>query len=160
MGALMTFQQTSSEREEKLIGRAKQHLAIFIFPLIPLLFSLIIFIIGLQASSPGFYFIFSFGFFIAGILDLIRRAVEYFTTIFELTDRRLIVRTGLLRRRELELLLSQVESIDVDKPLLGRLLDYGTVRIVGTGGTSQNVKSLKYPTKIRRAVLHLLSEQS
>ena len=156
----MTFPQTTSEREEKLIGRSKQHPAIFIMPLIPLLFSLIIFIFGLQASSPGFYFLLSFGFFIAGIVDLIRRSVEYFTTGFELTDRRLIVRTGLIRRRELELLLSQVESIDVDKPLLGRLLDYGTVRIVGTGGTSQKIKSLKYPTKIRHAVLHLLSDQA
>jgi len=154
------FPQTDSRSDERLIGRSKQHVAIFIMPLIPLMFSFFIFIYGLNASSPVFYFLLSVGFFIAGAIDLIRRAIDYFTTDFELTNKRLIARSGLIRRRELELLITQVESIDVDKPLLGRLLDFGTVNIVGTGGTSQRIRSLKYPTRIRRAVLHLLSEEN
>ncbi len=152
--------EPSSFRDEETIGRSKQHIAIFIFPLIPFLFCIVFLIIALNSSFPLIYYFGSITFFFTGIYGLAKRSVEYFTTEFELTNKRLILRTGLLRRRELELLLTQVESIDVDKPLLGRILDYGTVRIVGTGGTSQNIKSLKYPTKIRRAVLHLLSEQS
>ena len=65
----MTFPQATSELKEKLIGRSKQHPAVFIMPLLPLLFSVFIFIFGLQASSPGLYFLFSFGFFIVGITD-------------------------------------------------------------------------------------------
>ena len=55
---------------------------------------------------------------------LVASAVSrYLTTEFALTDRRIIAKTGLVRRVSLELLLQKVESIGVSQPLMGRLLN-------------------------------------
>src|SRR5205085_10766519 len=53
----------------------------------------------------------------------------------------------------LELMLSKVEAIGVDQPLAGRLLGYGTLRIVGTGGTVEEFERVARPDGLREAVV-------
>ncbi len=68
------------------------------------------------------------------------------------TIKRVIIKTGLLRRRTFELLLSKVESISVDEGLLGRMLGYGTVIVRGTGGTPEPFSRVEHPLELRRQV--------
>jgi len=75
---------------------------------------------------------------LVGILMLVPPFVAYQTTEFGVTNKRLIVKTGLIRRRTLELLLRQVEAIAVDQGLSGRLLGYGSVTLTGTGGVRES----------------------
>ena len=49
------------------------------------------------------------------------------------TNRRILCKTGILRKRSLELLLEKIEGIQVVRGLLGQCLDYGTIRIAGAG---------------------------
>jgi hypothetical protein len=58
----------------------------------------------------------------------------------------------------LELNLAKVESIGVEQTLLGRMLNYGTIVIVGTGGTRQPFKDIADPMSFRRAVNEATSE--
>ena len=53
------------------------------------------------------------------------------------TNRRVIIKTGLASRRSLEIMLAKVESIGVVEPTMGRILGYGTLTIHGTGGTPE-----------------------
>ncbi len=63
-------------------------------------------------------------------------AYAWFTrwiTEFAITDRRVISKRGFIMRNTAEMNMDKVESVKVEQSVLGRLLDYGTVTVVGTG---------------------------
>jgi uncharacterized membrane protein YdbT with pleckstrin-like domain len=78
--------------------------------------------------------------------------VAYMTTEFALTDRRVIAKAGLIRRRSVDLLLAKVESIGVRQSIGGRILDFGTVTVTGTGGTKEPFGNIAQPMELRRRV--------
>ncbi len=60
------------------------------------------------------------------------------------------MKVGFIRRKSLEVLLSKVEGIQVDQSILGRILGFGSVTIIGTGGTQDQFDMLKSPFEFRR----------
>jgi uncharacterized membrane protein YdbT with pleckstrin-like domain len=62
---------------------------------------------------------------------------------FGITNKRLIIKTGILSRRTLELNLSKIESVNVNQSILGRILGYGSIGVIGTGGTKEYFISIK-----------------
>jgi uncharacterized membrane protein YdbT with pleckstrin-like domain len=81
----------------------------------------------------------------AGLRALVRRA----STEFAVTDQRVIYKTGLLGRHTLEMNRSKVESVDVDQSILGRLLNYGTIIVRGTGGSLEPIRQVAAPLTFR-----------
>ena len=86
-------------------------------------------------------------------IGLVRRGA----TVMALTNKRVIVKTGLASRRTVELLLSRIESVVVDEPALGRVLGYGTVIIRGTGGTPETFEKIYHPLQFREQVQSQIS---
>jgi uncharacterized membrane protein YdbT with pleckstrin-like domain len=76
---------------------------------------------------------------------LIRRA----TTELAITDRRVIYKTGIIRRHTMEMNRSKVETVGVDQSILGRLLNYGTVIVRGTGGSFEPIAYIGDPLTFR-----------
>jgi len=70
---------------------------------------------------------------------------------FAITNRRIVIKTGLIQRRTVELNIHQVESVNVEQSIMGRLFDYGTVTIVGSGGTKEVFAYIERPLEFRRA---------
>ena len=83
--------------------------------------------------------------FLAGLLK--RNATE-----MAVTNKRVIVKTGLASRRTIEILLSRIESIAVEEPTIGRLIGYGTVIVRGTGGTPEMFEKIAHPLEFRAQV--------
>jgi Bacterial PH domain len=73
-------------------------------------------------------------------------------TEMSVTNKRIVLKTGLLNRRTFELLLSKVESIGVEEGMLGRMLCYGSVVVRGTGGTPELFKNIDHPFEFKRQV--------
>jgi len=73
-------------------------------------------------------------------------------TEMAVTNKRVIVKTGLADRRTIEILLSRIESVVVDEPAVGRILGYGTVIVRGTGGTPELFEKIYHPLKFREQV--------
>ncbi len=71
---------------------------------------------------------------------------------FAVTNKRVILKAGLIRRRSLELLLNKIESIGVTQGLLGRVLGYGTIVVRGTGGTAEPFTTVRHALEFRRQV--------
>jgi len=90
---------------------------------------------------------------IIAIGSLLPLYVRWQTSEFAVTDRRVLVKVGLLSVHTLELLLPKVEAIGVDQTIGGRLLGYGTLRIVGTGGTVEAFARVAQPQALREAVV-------
>jgi uncharacterized membrane protein YdbT with pleckstrin-like domain len=74
------------------------------------------------------------------------------TSEFAVTSQRVIIKVGLIARRTIELNLSKIESISVDQALFGRLLGYGNITVIGSGGTRETFKLVADPLAFRRAV--------
>lgn len=144
--------------DETIIYKAKLHWAMFISPAVFTGLFLITFLI-LTVSDVDALCGASFWLLI-GFAALINALIDYFTTEFGVTDKRVIAKTGLIRRRSLELLLTKVESVRVDQPILGRLLDYGTITVVGTGGTKEKFKNIIDPMELRGRVHTQISSAS
>ena len=59
-------------------------------------------------------------------------------TEIAVTDRRIIYKRGFITRHTVEMNMDKVAAVDVDQSILGRILDYGSVHVVGTGGSPNN----------------------
>ena len=70
---------------------------------------------------------------------------------FAVTNRRVIAKAGMIGRRTLELNLDKIESVRVDQSILGRILGYGTVEVIGTGGTREAFNFISKPLDCRKA---------
>ena len=60
------------------------------------------------------------------------------TTETDVTNLRVVHKTGFIKRRTFEMSLDKVESVDVNQSILGRLLNYGDVTILGVGEGKRN----------------------
>lgn len=76
--------------------------------------------------------------------------IRYRTTEFAVTDRRIIAKTGLISRNTVELFLDKVESLGVEQTVPGRILDFGTITIHGTGTTTEPFRSISAPLMLRK----------
>ena len=63
---------------------------------------------------------------------------------FTLTNKRIILKTGIVQRNSKELMLRKCESINVRQSIMGRILGYGDV-IVSTGEDKDVFKYIKHP---------------
>jgi uncharacterized membrane protein YdbT with pleckstrin-like domain len=82
------------------------------------------------------------------MIGMVRRGA----TEMAVTNKRVIVKTGLANRRTLELLLARIESVVVEEPAMGRMLGYGTVIVRGTGGTPEVFPQIAHPLQFREQV--------
>src|SRR5262249_11673239 len=68
-----------------------------------------------------------------GLISLVRGWFKRWTTEFDVTDRRVISKSGFIERRTIEMNMDKIESVDVNQTLLGRVFDYGEVIVNGVG---------------------------
>jgi len=68
------------------------------------------------------------------------------------TDKRVLYKRGLVTRHTVEMNISKIESVDVQQGIGGRLLDYGTVLIRGTGETLEPLRQVVAPLTLRNAI--------
>lgn len=138
--------------EERTIFKTKQHWVLILVPLVGFTLLVLATWILIRASSPSFLFCIRAGVILVGLAYIVRAAITYATTDLTISDRRAVLAQGLLRRRRQEVMLTKIESVDVDQPLLCLLLGCGTVRITGTGGTVLSLRAAAQPFEARDAL--------
>lgn len=86
----------------------------------------------------------------AGLLLWLWAWIIYTTTELAITNKRVIAKTGLIQRRTIEMFLEKIESIQVDQSVMGRMFNFGSVIISGTGVHSAPFRSISDPLALRR----------
>jgi len=89
---------------------------------------------------------------VIGVVLLIQHWWRRFTTEVAVTNRRVISKTGFIKRRTVEMHMDKVESVDVDQTILGRLFNYGDITIRGTGETLERLRMIDHPLEFRNHV--------
>ncbi len=86
---------------------------------------------------------------VAGLIVIFVGMARRNATEMAVTNRRVVVKTGLASRRTIEMLLNKVESIEVSETTMGRLLGYGAIVVVGTGGSTEPFRKIAHPLTFR-----------
>jgi uncharacterized membrane protein YdbT with pleckstrin-like domain len=71
---------------------------------------------------------------------------------FAVTNKRVIIKLGVLTTRSMELLLSKIEGIAVTQSLWGRMFGFGEIVVTGSGGTQEPFDDIQSPLDFRQAV--------
>lgn len=140
----MSYIDDSLMAGEQVMYRTRLHWIIFAWPIIWLVLAIIFFTDG-SGGAGGLCLILA-------LITSVVSYINYATSEFGVTSKRVLVKVGLIRRVSLEVLLSKVEGIQVDQGILGRILGFGTVRVSGTGGTKDPFHKITAPLQLRRKV--------
>jgi len=133
---------------EEIKYRGHLHRSIFAPAFSFAVVAVLAFVVVVQSGDlPVFW-----GLVAAALVSYIWAQILYSTSEFAVTNKRVVIKVGWLRRRTVETMLSKVEGINVDKSLLGRLLGYGSIIITGTGGTQEPFRNIGSPFEFRRQV--------
>jgi uncharacterized membrane protein YdbT with pleckstrin-like domain len=76
------------------------------------------------------------------------------TTEIAVTNKRIIFKRGFITRHTAEMNMDKVASVDIDQSIWGRMFDFGSVRIVGTGGSPgiERLDRIGNPLALRNAI--------
>lgn len=77
-------------------------------------------------------------------------ALKRWSDEFVVTNKRIICKTGIFSRRTLEMNLNKIETVNVDQSIFGRIFGYGTIAIIGTGGTRESFPDIGSAVEFRK----------
>lgn len=88
---------------------------------------------------------------IRGLFTLfILPALDRWSDEFVITNKRVICKTGIVSRKTFEMNLNKIESVNVDQSIMGRMLGYGTITVIGTGGTRESFPDIANAVEFRK----------
>ena len=137
---------------EKILYWAKPHWIIFLVP------SFLSITAVLLVSQKSLLLLMGYIVLALFIISSINALLTYSTTEYALTNKRVVMKIGCIRRHSLEILLQRVESIQVNQSILGRLLGYGTIIICGTGGSKDPFHRIDNPLAFRKIIQEQLEK--
>ena len=74
------------------------------------------------------------------------------TTETDVTNFRVVHKTGFIKRQTFEMSVDKVESVDVNQSILGRILNYGDVTVLGVGEGGKTLDMIASPLSFRNAI--------
>jgi hypothetical protein len=95
------------------------------------------------------------GLFLAGLGWIVYNVVVWRTAEYSVTNRRVLGHEGFMRQRSTDTLLTSVSDIRTATSVLGRLLNYGNVRILSAAGESgkDELTAISNAEQFKQAVL-------
>jgi uncharacterized membrane protein YdbT with pleckstrin-like domain len=131
---------------ERVVYRTKLHWIVFIGPIVFIIVAFMFFVGGKEIALAGTLF------FLIAIVWTVSAFISFKTSEFGITNKRVLIKVGFIRRSSLETLLTKVEGIQVIQGIFGRIFNYGTILIKGTGGTSNPFYKIEAPMEFRKKV--------
>ena len=155
----MSYIQNTLMSNEKVVFYTRPHWIVFLPAMIWLFIALLLFVFGGLLPFGKIVLLGLTAYVLLGLFALLitlyhvlASLVDYTTAEYAITDKRVLMKTGLLHRKSLAIFLSKIESIHVDQKLLGRLCNYGSIVITGTGGGKDPFHYIPSPVEFRSII--------
>ena len=116
--------------DERILFRTRKHIIIFLFPLLFLIFSIYA---GVYIRSNPILVRLEWAPWLVTAIWWAAVGIEYTTSEFAVTNKRLMMREGFFYRHALEMRLATISQVNIVQSLLGQLLDYGAIMINAFG---------------------------
>ena len=94
--------------------------------------------------------LFFLGWLIVGIFIFISMYIEKWTTERALTNKRLVIKRGLISRQTEEMGFNRIEEVNLKQSILQRLLGSGNIRVTGTGSGEVVMKNIDDPLAVQK----------
>ena len=156
--------------DEKIVYNAKVDWFTFIIPVFTLILGIIVYIyripfkefnsieeVGVLIAAIVTHSLFVMLIF-KGLLSLIRAFLHKISTELILTTKRVVFKTGFIRRKTVELTHKQIESLSFRQSVMGRIFNFGDIIIYGTGGVSTPIYDIDNPLLFRNKATELIDE--
>ena len=128
---------------EHVIYRTTLHWIVFMKPACWALAAMVFFCNGQTVQTGMICLVFA-------VVIAMGSLVKYMSSEMGITTKRLILKDGLIRIRSFEMMLDKVEGVQIEQNLIGRVLDYGSVTVIGTGGTKELFQPIANPSLFRK----------
>jgi len=92
------------------------------------------------------------------LLVFICRIFMYICVEYGVTNKRLLIKKGVIRIVAAEIPIDRIESICCTQGLLGMILNYGTLRISGIGGSMPAFRMVSRPYALRRKIVRIIEK--
>lgn len=143
----MSYINNNLQTGETIIYKADIHWYIFVFPVVLLLLGLVFYPVATSSVLPYI----GLGLLILGGLSLIKRLLLKIGTEYVVTNKRVILKSGVFSRDALELVLTKCEGLRINQGIMGRILGFGSI-LVTTGGVTNTFRFVASPMKFRNAI--------
>lgn len=161
----MSYVEDNLMPNEKILLRSKVTPFLFLSPFFVFLIAVFLFSYSISQANTqteagsaiaGVFFCIAGFVLIISILTAIVVLARILTTEFAVTNRRVIAKSGFIRRNSLDLRLTKIESVEVNQTLLGRICSFGTITLTGTGGTHQSFRGIVDPVETKKKINHII----
>lgn len=152
----MGYVTSNLMNDEEVIHMAKIHWFIYLPGITAIVISFIVLGAsdGMKEIAPLLFFVFLVG----GIISLVKAFIFKISTELAVTTKRVIAKTGLIKRNTLELNHSKVESFNIDQSIMGRIFNFGNVVVRGTGGGKTPIPNIDDPMLFRREAMGIIDK--
>ena len=140
---------------EKVLYSTNAHWIYFLPAIVSWVVATAIFVVsGLIPAGPMILVCWSLAAIVA-IFAAYKTVTAWFhrwTTETDVTNLRVVHKTGFIKRRTFEMSLDKVESVDVNQSILGRMLNYGNVTVRGVGEGEETIDTIASPLDFRNHI--------
>ncbi len=140
---------------EKVLYSTNAHWMFYLPAMAAWVVALVLLILSRSTTTEGVVLLCLSASAVVAIAALYWSAKAWFhrwTTETDVTNLRVIHKTGFITRKTFEMSLDKVESVDVNQSILGRILNYGDVTILGVGEGKQTISTIASPLAFRNSI--------
>ncbi len=145
----MSYIQKDLLDGERIVYTGKLHWCIFFPAFFYMLLSIFLLQLAHKSGMPAFILLGGVASLYA-FMQLIKAFVIKLSTELAVTNKRVIFKKGLISRDTMELNHSKIESIVEDQSIIGRIFNYGTLVIQGTGGGKEYLRNIANPLTFKK----------
>lgn len=145
----MNYIQKNLQSGEEIKHVAKLHFFLFVQPIILLLIGAFLASSPKEISAMTHYAGLLILFF--GIVSLLSRILIKVGSSYAVTNKRVVLKTGVISRRAVDLVLAKCEGLHIKQSVLGRIFNFGTITVT-TGGVSSSYPYIANPMAFKREI--------
>jgi uncharacterized membrane protein YdbT with pleckstrin-like domain len=149
----MGYVESILQPQEQVLRVGKMHWITYVRGFILTAFGLFIMAAPVPANIELAFRIFAALVILSGLSSILQALITKYTTEIAVTNRRVIHKRGLIRRHTREMNMDKVESVLVDQSIVGRMLNYGTISVRGTGAGIEGLRHIADPLSVRSAIV-------
>jgi uncharacterized membrane protein YdbT with pleckstrin-like domain len=154
----MSYVEKTLQPGETIVYQTRLHWIVFLPAIIVVLAGIAAFVLAPYASTTEPMLVnliktLGIALVILAVILSISMWVQYISTEMAITNRRVVAKIGFIWRRTVEMERGKVESVSVDQSIMGRILDYGTIIVRGTGSTLEPMSNIDGPLEFRNKLL-------
>jgi uncharacterized membrane protein YdbT with pleckstrin-like domain len=140
---------------EKVLYSTNAHWVFYLPAIAAWILAIFLFLLSRQTTTDGLVLLCLSASAVVAIVALYWTVKAWFhrwTTETDVTNLRVVHKTGFIKRRTFEMSLDKVESVDVNQSILGRILNYGDVTVLGVGEGKETMSTIASPLEFRNHI--------